>query len=196
MPTGRTNAERSEETQAALIAAARELFTERGYSATPTEAIVERAGVTTGALHYHFKDKVGLFRAVFAATDQAMLATVAQRIEQAEGDAWQRIMAGLHAFLEQCTSPHIQRILYTDGPIVLGPDWPSQTGLNLLRQSLAVLIRQGHCAEQPIDPLAYLIDGSLALGALYIARADDKRTARADIEHALLALLSGLRIKS
>ena len=58
------------------------------------------------------------------------------------------------------------------------------------------MIRQGYCAEQPIEPLAYLIDGSLALGALYIARADDKRTAREEIEHALLALLSGLRIKS
>ena len=196
MPTSRTNAERSEETQAALIAAAHELFTERGYGDTTTEAIVERAGVTTGALHHHFKDKAGLFRAVFSATDQSMLDTVAQSIEQAEGDEWQRILAGLHAFFDQCNTPHIQRILYTDGPIVLGADWPSQTGLDLLRQSLAVLISRGYCAEQPIEPLAYLLDGCLGLGALYIARADDKRTAQEEIEHALLALLSGLRSKS
>ena len=196
MPTGRTNAEQSEQTRATLIAVARALFTERGYVNTTIEAIVERAGVTTGALHYHFKDKAGLFRAVFSATDQAMLATVAQSIEQAEGDEWQRTMAGLHAFLDQCDTPDIRRILYTDGPVVLGADWPSQTGLDLIRQSLALLISQGYCAEQPIDPLAYLIDGSLSLGALYISRADDKRTAREEIEHALLALLSGLRIKS
>ena len=151
MSTGRTNAERSEETRATLIAAARELFTERGYGDTTTEAIVERAGVTTGALHHHFKDKAGLFRAVFSETDQSMLDTVAQSIEQAEGDEWQRIMAGLlDAFLDQCNTPHVQRILYTDGPVVLGADWPSQTGLDLLRQSLAVLISRGYCAEQPI----------------------------------------------
>ena len=196
MPTRRTNAERSEQTRAALIAVARELFTEWGYVNTTTESIAERAGVTTGALHHHFKDKAGLFRAVFSATDQAMLDTVAQSIEQAEGDEWQRIMAGLHAFLEQCNTPDIQRILYIDGPSVLGADWPSQTGLDRIRQSLELLIRQGYCAEQPIEPLVYLIDGSLSLGALYIARADDKLTAQEEIEHALLALLSGLRIKS
>ena len=137
MPTGRTNAEQSEQTRATLIAAARALFTEWGYVNTTIEAIVERAGVTTGALHYHFKDKAGLFRAVFAATDQAMLATVAQRIEQAEGDEWQRIMAGLHAFLEQCSTPDIQRILYTDGPIVLGdragPPSPESGGIDQAR---------------------------------------------------------------
>jgi len=194
--TGRTKAEQSEETRAALIAAARELFAERGYADTPTEVIVERARVTRGALYYHFKDKAGLFRAVFAETDQAMLDTVAQRIAQTEGDEWQRSMAGLHAFLKQCSTPAIQRILYIDGPIVLGADWPSQIGLDLIRQSLAVLMRQGYCAEQPIEPLAYLIDGSLGLGALYIARAADKLTAREEIEHALLALLGGLRIKA
>ena len=196
MTVGHTNAERSQETRVALIAAARELFAARAYADTPTGVIVEQARVGRGALYYHFKDKAGLFRAVFSETDQAMLDTVAQRIEQAEGDEWQRIMAGLHAFLEQCCTPDIQRIPYIDGPIVLGAAWPSQIGLDLIRQSLAVLIRQGYCAEQPIEPLAYLIDGSLGLGALYIARAADKLTAREEIEHALLALLSGLRIKA
>ena len=60
-----SNAAQSAQTQRALRAAARALFAERGYAATPTEAIVARAGVTRGALHYHFQNKAGLFSAVY-----------------------------------------------------------------------------------------------------------------------------------
>ncbi len=177
------------------MAAARELFAERGYADTPTEAIVERARVTRGALYYHFKDKAGLFRDVFSETDQVMETAVAQSVEAAEGDDWQRIMTGVHTFLDLCSTPNTQRILYIDGPVVLGMDWPSPMGLALIRQSLALLMSQGYLAEQPVEPLTSLIYGSLTQAALYIARADDRLTAREEIEHALHELFNGLRIK-
>ena len=63
--TRRTQAERSEATQAALISTARRLFAERGYSGVGTEEIVRAAGVTRGALYHHFDGKAGLFAAVF-----------------------------------------------------------------------------------------------------------------------------------
>lgn len=88
MDARRTNAERSEETRAVLMAAARELFTERGYADTPTEAIVERARVTRGALYHHFKGKAGLFRAVHRETDEFLIETISQIMEKAEGDGW------------------------------------------------------------------------------------------------------------
>ena len=177
------------------MAAARELFAERGYADTPTEAIVERARVTRGALYYHFKDKAGLFRDVFSETDQVMETAVAQSVEAAEGDDWQRIMTGVHTFLDLCSNPNTQRILYIDGPVVLGMDWPSPMGLTLIRQSLALLMSRGYLAEQPVEPLTSLIYGSFTQAALYIARADDRLTAREEIEHALHELFNGLRIK-
>jgi AcrR family transcriptional regulator len=59
--TRRTQAERSEATQAALISTARRLFAERGYSGVGTEEIVRAAGVTRGALYHHFDGKAGLY---------------------------------------------------------------------------------------------------------------------------------------
>ena len=40
-----------------LLVAAAELFTKKGYRDTTTEAIARRAGVTKGAVYYHFKSK-------------------------------------------------------------------------------------------------------------------------------------------
>src|ERR1700749_2315391 len=72
----RTQAERTEATRAALIAAARPLFAARGYADIGTEEIVRAAGVTRGALYHHFADKTELFAAVFETVEPE----IAQRI--------------------------------------------------------------------------------------------------------------------
>lgn len=50
----RTQAERSAKTQRALVDAAIELLMERGWAATTTVAVCERAGCTRGALVHHY----------------------------------------------------------------------------------------------------------------------------------------------
>lgn len=60
-----TNAERKERTRSALLAAASREFAERGFAGARVEAIAERAGLTTGALYAHFRDKTALFLAVY-----------------------------------------------------------------------------------------------------------------------------------
>src|SRR5258708_8316209 len=69
-------AEHVQDTQAAVLQAARELFAEKGYAGTGTEEIVARARVTRGALYHHFRDKADLFRAVM----QAVAADLAERL--------------------------------------------------------------------------------------------------------------------
>ena len=65
MAKKRSQAERTEATREALIAAARALFTERGYDDVGTEEIVRAAGVTRGALYHQFGDKASLLRTVY-----------------------------------------------------------------------------------------------------------------------------------
>lgn len=54
-----------------LLNAAQVLFIKKGYRATSTEAIARRAGLTKGALYFHFKSKEAIFsKLVRRATDQ------------------------------------------------------------------------------------------------------------------------------
>ena len=53
------------DTEARIIDAARELFIEKGYAATSMSDIAARAGMNRPALHYYFRTKERMFRAVF-----------------------------------------------------------------------------------------------------------------------------------
>lgn len=54
---------RGEETRARIIAAAMQLFGEKGYEAASTRDIAAAAGVNAPALQYYFDNKEGVFRA-------------------------------------------------------------------------------------------------------------------------------------
>ncbi len=53
------------DTADAILAAALELFVERGYHGTAVPAIAERAGVAAGTIYHHFASKEQLVNAVF-----------------------------------------------------------------------------------------------------------------------------------
>src|SRR5439155_6956963 len=115
----RTQQDRSRATRAALVATARGLFAERGYAGVSADDIVSAAGLTRGALHHHFGDKAGLFRAVFEQLEAEITAELTTALE-ATDDSLAGMAAGLGAFLDICQRPEVLRIGLTDAPTVLG----------------------------------------------------------------------------
>jgi AcrR family transcriptional regulator len=55
----------SERTRLKVLAAAKELFNERGTAAVSTNHIAAEAGISPGNLYYHFRDKQQIIRALF-----------------------------------------------------------------------------------------------------------------------------------
>jgi AcrR family transcriptional regulator len=191
-----TKAEQADATRTALSAAARQLFTERGYAATSTTEIVERAGVTRGALYHHFAAKDELFRAVFEQLEGEVTKHVADEALTST-DPLEQLRRGTRAYLDACIDPAVQRVVLLDGPSVLGWEtWQEieqRYGYGLVVAGIEAAIGAGLISAQPVEPLAHVLFGALTEAGMVVARADEPRAARADMEAAMDRLLDGLR---
>jgi AcrR family transcriptional regulator len=61
-PSRRKRAEKSQARREAILAAALDEFTERGFASTRIDDVARRAGVGKGTIYLHFKDKEALFQ--------------------------------------------------------------------------------------------------------------------------------------
>ena len=187
-----SQAERTEATRGALVAAARALFGARGYAAVGTEEIVAAAGVTRGALYHHFRDKRDLFRAVFVDAEHGFVRRVAERVLPVD-DPFDRLATALDATLDACTDRELAQVAFLDGPAVLGfEEWRAiveESSLGLLTLMLAQAMEAGALRPAPADPLAHLVLGALNEAGMVIAAGGDRET----VGSALRALLDGLR---
>src|SRR3954453_10610011 len=171
----RTQAERAEATRGALIAAARRLFTERGYDDVGTEEIVRAAGVTRGALYHHFGGKSGLLDAAYEQLEAESTARVARIVLGSDlHSPLQAMKAGVEAFLEEGEKPELGQIALHDAPAVLGWErWReigAANGLALIEASLAAAIEAGEIRSVPVKPTAHLLMGALDEAAMLLAR--------------------------
>lgn len=192
----KTKAEQREATMQKLIEVGRDLFTQYGYAQTPTEEIVEQAGVTRGALYHHFGSKEGLLAAVL----EMIQREVAQAVEAAadeSDDVWEQLVRGCQAFLRASADPQVQRVLLVDAPAALGWEkWRELDAANsmvLLQDVLTELVAQKIFKPIPVAALTHLLSGAMNEAALWVAQAADREQALADANQALEQLLWGLR---
>ncbi len=195
-PTTRREAE-AQATRDALVQAALELFTKRGYAAVGTEEIVARAKVTRGALYHHFADKRDLFRAVFERVEGELMERIGARMEAGD-DPWELMLAGMRSFLDACEEPAVKQISLTDAPAVLGwQEWreiDNRHGLGLTRAALQGAVDAAVMRPIAVEPMAHLFVAALSEAAFVIAYSDHPREARAEVEEALIQLIEGLRV--
>jgi AcrR family transcriptional regulator len=192
----RTQAERSDATRAALVAAARPLFAERGYAGVGAEEIVQAAGVTRGALYHHFGGKPGLLETVYRQIEKELTEEVVQGA-LGSSDPLEAMRFAIGVFMDASMEPEVQRIVLLDAPAVLGWErWreiAADYGLGLIETSLRSAIEAGQIAEQPVKPLAHLLMGALDEAAMLVARAEDPKAAKAEVTATLDRLLEALR---
>lgn len=112
-------------------------------------------------------------------------------------DLWQRmVVTTCHTFVERAVDPRTQRIMYVDGPAVLGRAAMEKIGpgIEFARGSFEALVAAGLLKPLPLEPLIYLLWALFFESGLYIASAADPATAREEMLTTMLEFLNGLRV--
>ena len=186
----------TESTRQALVDSALRLFTERGYAATSLDAIVTGARVTKGALYHHFNGKQALFEAAFDQVETAAIAKLANVVD-GDGSAWDRAMAGIHAYVGVCLEPAYQRVVIHEAPVVMGWErWreaEEHFSYGLVRATVESLIESGEIERLPVEATARILFGALSAGAETIASAPEPQRAAADVTKTITAVMAGMR---
>lgn len=195
MPAVDRKAARSARTRGRLVRAARRLFATRGYDATPAVLVAEQAGVTRAALYYHFRDKRVLFRAVCEEMENACMDDIARAAAQVS-DFWDQADAAAQATLDAFLDPAYVRLVFREGPAVLGwEEWHEivgRFGRNQLRVGMQVAMDEGRIPKRSAEALARVITGAINEAGLAIAHSDDPKQARVEYGVVIDALLKGL----
>ena len=191
----RSKAEQAQRQRRAVLDAARELFAAQGYEATSTEEIVRSIGVSRGTLYHHFRNKAALFEAVYQEQRVAVAHAIGARLQAADGTSQQQIMRTVcHAFVDTAADSSMQRILFVDGPAVLGRNVIQEPdpALRLLRQVFEPFMDKGVIDPRPLELFLRLVWAMCFEAGLYITHADDRVTARQEMIDTLERLLTGL----
>lgn len=191
-----------------LLAAALELFVERGYAATRLEDVAARAGASKGTLYLYFSGKDELFKAVVRGEILPAIAKAETLVGQFPGSAsdllrtvvsgiWSNVgntlLSGIPKLIiaESGNFPDLARFYYQE--VIL-------RGFALIKSILERGVRQGEFRKLDVEPTARAMLGPLLLSMLWRHSFQSLESAPLSAERffdAYLALvLEGLRVTS
>ena len=195
-PIVRTS-ERGAATRAALMAAARDVFTSVGYAQAGVTDVVASAGASVGSLYHHFTGKADLYFTLFEDfhQSQAQRARSAVRAARDAGvtEPKQLFLAGARAYLDGCVQERELARLFVRG------DGPPGFDL-LMRQRLREWADKNAdffaCSAEPLDEprdeaLAVVMTGALMLAVAEVSLGEDTGHAER-LADGVLQVLSGI----
>ena len=187
----------SEGARDALVETAHELFVERDYDLVTTEEILERAGVSRGALYHHFPTKLDLFRAVFQASERRVIDRIAAQVP-ASATPFEAIVHLARGYMRAAeTDDELRRIGLGQTRAVLGWEgWReacSELGVGLAIAGATAAIEAGELPPHDPETVAMVLLGTMIEAAMLIVVAEDRAAARERSEAVIVDLLEGLR---
>jgi TetR/AcrR family transcriptional regulator len=154
-------------TREAILAAALDVFSERGFDGASTREIASRAGVTQPLLNYHFSSKHELWRAAVDGIFEALAAELAERAQGLRGvDALTTARLLVREFIGfSARNPQLHRMITqeckVDGPRM---DWLVERHVRPMYEAateqFAELAEQGHVPAIPPAHLYYILTGA------------------------------------
>jgi AcrR family transcriptional regulator len=170
---------RTEQTQRALLAAAREVFTERGFTEASIAEIVERAGSSVGSLYHHFGGKSELFVVLWQehqlAHEEAASRAVAAARQRGVTDPGELFDAGARAFMNGSWDRRDLALLFASGDVP--PGWEvmrRRRDREWIGQNDSLL----RLTDRPEDRVyAAILTALIGEGAHEVAAADTRREA-------------------
>jgi AcrR family transcriptional regulator len=110
---------RARDTRTMLLEAARDVFTDVGYTEANVADVVARAGSSVGSMYHHFGGKADLYLALYDEHQSRQEARADAGVRQArangEQDALALFVAGARAFLRGCWEERDLARLFLDG---------------------------------------------------------------------------------
>ena len=159
----------------AIISAARKLFAEYGFSQVSTAQIAHAAGLTTGALFYHFKNKKNLLFVVVQQMQRRFDIDIFEETSR-ESSVFERMLASARETLRLSQRPEYVRLVLKDAPTHLGYSELKQNDAdNILKNiepALRIMAGDANLPDPAVRIMALLILGLLNEACFAMARGD------------------------
>lgn len=184
------------ESRRKLLAAARQLFVERGYHATRPQDISKLAGVGHGTFYLHFADKLECFLAFAAEASgelEAYVETHAEKVTTLESGVREVVLA---VFEYSETNPGVLAAMFIDLNVITTEGEPGQMPADQWAEQWADNVREWS-AEGEIAPdldanlAGHAVVGILRQGGAYASRVEmEREEAATKLTHAIMGMLT------